>query len=165
MASGRGYLGKISAVVSANTGNYVRGLNESAKRTQAFASSITQDLRRASADDSKSISSILTPIQRMERALQNAASKRLAFRGFDGAIGTVKELQRAIDQLKSSPAEVDFIVRQGVNWFGQDLELKFEARNLLETEYEEFQERGGNKVFFNRYDAGVKFSASVSAKF
>jgi hypothetical protein len=69
------------------------------------------------------------------------------------------------DVIESPGIMVDFIVRQGVNWFGQDLELKFEARNLLETEYEEFQERGGNKVFFNRYDAGVKFSASVSAKF
>jgi outer membrane receptor protein involved in Fe transport len=69
------------------------------------------------------------------------------------------------DVIESPGIMVDFVVRQGVNWFGQDLELKFEARNLLETEYEEFQERGGNKVFFNRYDAGVKFSASVSAKF
>jgi outer membrane receptor protein involved in Fe transport len=69
------------------------------------------------------------------------------------------------DVVESPGFMVDFVVRQGVNWFGQDLELKFEARNLLETEYEEFQERGGNKVFINRYDAGVKFSASVSAKF
>ncbi len=69
------------------------------------------------------------------------------------------------DVIESPGINVDFVVRQGVSWFGQDLELKFEARNLLETEYEEFQERGGNKVFFNRYDSGVKFSASVSAKF
>ena len=69
------------------------------------------------------------------------------------------------DVIESPGINVDFVVRQGVSWFGQDLELKFEARNLLETEYEEFQERGGNKVFFNRYDSCVKFSASVSAKF
>jgi outer membrane receptor protein involved in Fe transport len=69
------------------------------------------------------------------------------------------------DVIESPGVNVDFVVRQGVNWFGQDLELKFEARNLLETEYQEFQERGGNKVFFNRYDSGVKFSASISASF
>jgi len=69
------------------------------------------------------------------------------------------------DVIESPGVNVDFVVRQGVNWFGQDLELKFEARNLLETEYEEFQERDGNKVFFNRYDSGVKFSASISASF
>jgi hypothetical protein len=69
------------------------------------------------------------------------------------------------DVVESPGINIDFVVRQGVNWFGQDLELKFEARNLLETEYEEFQERGGNKVLFNRYDSGVKFSASISASF
>jgi outer membrane receptor protein involved in Fe transport len=69
------------------------------------------------------------------------------------------------DVIESPGVNVDFVVRQGVNWFGQDLELKFEARNLLETEYQEFQERAGNKVFFNRYDSGVKFSASISASF
>jgi outer membrane receptor protein involved in Fe transport len=69
------------------------------------------------------------------------------------------------DVVESPGVNIDFVVRQGVNWFGQDLELKFEARNLLETEYQEFQERGGNKVFFNRYDSGVKFSASISASF
>jgi hypothetical protein len=69
------------------------------------------------------------------------------------------------DVVESPGVNVDFVVRQGVNWFGQDLELKFEARNLLETEYQEFQERAGNKVFFNRYDSGVKFSASISASF
>ena len=69
------------------------------------------------------------------------------------------------DVVESPGIMVDFVVRQGVRWFGQDLELKFEARNLLETKYEEFQERAGNKVFFNRYDSGVKLSASVSAKF
>jgi outer membrane receptor protein involved in Fe transport len=69
------------------------------------------------------------------------------------------------DVVESPGIMVDFVLRQGLNWFGQDLELKLEARNLLETKYEEFQERGGNKVFFNRYDAGVKFSASISAKF
>jgi outer membrane receptor protein involved in Fe transport len=69
------------------------------------------------------------------------------------------------DVVESPGIMVDFVLRQGLNWFGQDLELKLEARNLLETKYEEFQERGANKVFFNRYDAGVKFSASISAKF
>ncbi len=69
------------------------------------------------------------------------------------------------DVVESPGINVDFVIRQGVNWFGQDLELKFEARNLLETEYQEFQERSGNKVFFNRYDSGVKFSASISASF
>ena len=69
------------------------------------------------------------------------------------------------DVVESPGVMVDFVLRQGVKWFGQDLELKFEARNLLRTEYQEFQKRGPNKVFFNRYDSGVKFSASFSTSF
>ena len=49
--------------------------------------------------------------------------------------------------------------------FGQDLELKLEGRNLTRQRYSEFQERGGNKVYYNRYDVGANFSASVTARF
>ena len=69
------------------------------------------------------------------------------------------------DVIESPGVSVDFVARQGLELFGQELEFKFEARNLLRTNYEEFQERGGNRVFFNRHDAGVKFSVSVSASF
>lgn len=69
------------------------------------------------------------------------------------------------DVVESPGINIDFVVRQGLTLFGQDLELKFEARNLLRTRYEEFQRRGANTVYFNRYDTGVKLSASVSASF
>ena len=69
------------------------------------------------------------------------------------------------DVIESPGVSVDFVARQGLELFGQELEFKFEARNLLRTNYEEFQERGGNRVFFNRHHAGVKFSVSVSASF
>jgi hypothetical protein len=112
MATGRGYLGKISAVVAANTGDYVRKLNDSASRTKSFANEISGDLRRASSDINKSISSILTPLQRYERAIQNAAAQKLSFRGFDGAIATVEQLRKTIASLSDRPAEVEFVVRQ-----------------------------------------------------
>jgi hypothetical protein len=35
----------------------------------------------------------------------------------------------------------------------------------LRTEYSEYQERGPNRIYFNRYDRGVKFSASITASF
>lgn len=69
------------------------------------------------------------------------------------------------DVVESPGVNLDFVARQGVSWFGLDLELKFEARNLLSTQYKEFQQRGPNRVYFNRYDAGVRFSASVTASF
>jgi hypothetical protein len=107
----RGYLGKISAVVTANTGDYVRKLNDSAKTTANFARSIQSDLRQASSRVTASFKGVLTPIQQYERAIQNAASKKLKFSGFDGAIGTVQQLRRAIGQLQSE-ADISFVVRE-----------------------------------------------------
>lgn len=69
------------------------------------------------------------------------------------------------DIFESPGVTVDFVARQGIRIFGRDLELKFEARNLLQRDYREFQQRGGNRVYFNRYDVGVKWGASVSTSF
>jgi outer membrane receptor protein involved in Fe transport len=69
------------------------------------------------------------------------------------------------DVIESPGVSVDFVARQGLELFGREVEFKFEARNLLRSEYREFQRRGGNRVFFNRYDSGAKFSFSVSTSF
>jgi outer membrane receptor protein involved in Fe transport len=69
------------------------------------------------------------------------------------------------DIYESPGLSVDFIARQGLKLFGQDMELKFEARNLTGTNYEEFQERGPNRVYYNRYERGRSFSLSVSVNF
>jgi outer membrane receptor protein involved in Fe transport len=69
------------------------------------------------------------------------------------------------DIYESPGVSLDFVARQGATLFGQDVEFKFEARNLLRRDYREFQEREGNKVYFNRYDSGVKLSFSVSTSF
>jgi len=107
MASG--YLGKISAVVSANTGDYVRKLNESAKATTDFARGVQQSLKRASSDAQKSFQNILLPIQQFERALQNASSMKLSFRGFGGAVRTVNDLKARLASLKDS--DVNIVLR------------------------------------------------------
>lgn len=106
----RGYLGKISAVISANTGDYVRKLNESAKETAAFARTVQQTLGRASSEASKSLEGIYTPLQKVERALRAAASQKLAFRGFDGAIRDVQSLQSAIAKLTDKKT-IDLVVK------------------------------------------------------
>jgi len=69
------------------------------------------------------------------------------------------------DIYESPGVSVDFVARQGLRLSGQDLEFKFEVRNLLRTKYKEFQERDGNQVFFNRHDLGSKFSFSLSTSF
>jgi hypothetical protein len=60
---------------------------------------------------------------------------------------------------------VDFVARQGFDFMGKEMEFKFEARNLLRRDYREYQERGPNRIYFNRYDQGVKLSASITASF
>lgn len=69
------------------------------------------------------------------------------------------------DIFESPGLNVDFVARQGFTMFGREMEFKFEARNLTRNDYSEFQRRGGNTVYFNRYNIGTKFSASVSASF
>ena len=49
--------------------------------------------------------------------------------------------------------------------FQQEVEAKFEARNLLGRGYREFQERGGNVVYYNKYDVGTSFVASFTVNF
>ena len=69
------------------------------------------------------------------------------------------------DIYESPGISVDFVARQGFQFLGKGMEFKFEARNLLGREYSEYQERGPNRIYFNRYDRGVKLSASISASF
>ena len=60
---------------------------------------------------------------------------------------------------------VDFVLREGFTFFQQDIEAKFEARNIFGQGYEEFQERGGNIVYYNKYDVGTSFVASITVNF
>jgi outer membrane receptor protein involved in Fe transport len=69
------------------------------------------------------------------------------------------------DIYESPGFSVDFVARQGFDFMGKEMEFKFEARNLLRRDYREYQERGPNRIYFNRYDQGVKLSASITASF
>lgn len=68
--------------------------------------------------------------------------------------------------LREKPGiSLDFVARQGINLLNKEIELKFEARNLTGRNYEEVQEFGDNRIFFNRYKIGRSFSLSASLKF
>jgi outer membrane receptor protein involved in Fe transport len=69
------------------------------------------------------------------------------------------------DIFESPGLRVDFVAREGLALFGQDLEMKLEVRNIFGRGYKEFQERNGNTVYYNRYDVGTTFSASISVNF
>jgi outer membrane receptor protein involved in Fe transport len=70
-----------------------------------------------------------------------------------------------IDFIEEPGFRLDFVMRQGVTIGGLDLEMKFEARNLTNENYEEFQSFNGARVDRNSYDIGRSFSLGLSAKF
>jgi outer membrane receptor protein involved in Fe transport len=69
------------------------------------------------------------------------------------------------DIFESPGLRVDFVAREAFSLFATQLEAKLEVRNIFGEGYEEFQERGGNTVYYNRYDVGTTFSASVTMSF
>jgi TonB-dependent receptor len=69
------------------------------------------------------------------------------------------------DIYESPGLRVDFVARQALRLFNTDLEAKLEVRNIFGADYKEFQERGANVVYYNRYDVGTTFSASVTVSF
>src|SRR3546814_4827040 len=53
--------------------------------------------------------------------------------------------------LREKPGlSLDFVARQGLMLAGKEVELKFEARNLTGRNYQEVQESGDNRIYFNR---------------
>ncbi len=68
--------------------------------------------------------------------------------------------------IKEKPGiQLDFVAREGFTLGGKDAELKFEVRNLTNTKYQEFQESGANKIFYNRYKQGISASIGVELNF
>lgn len=86
--------------------------------------------------------------------LVNYASERSVARGRPGEP----------DLLFDPGVNLDFVYRKGFDAFGREMEFSFEARNLLGTDFEEFQEQV-NRVDINRYDRGTSFSVGLKASF
>ncbi len=83
------------------------------------------------------------------------ASDRVTSRGASGQ-----------PDIKEKPGfQLDFVAREGFTVWGKEAELKFEARNLTNTKYQEFQESGDNRIFYNRYKQGISASVGVEINF
>jgi hypothetical protein len=68
--------------------------------------------------------------------------------------------------IKEKPGiQLDFVAREGFMLGGKEAELKFEVRNLTNTKYQEFQQNGENKIFYNRYKQGISASIGVELNF
>ena len=87
--------------------------------------------------------------------LVNYASKRVTSRGPSGQP----------DIYEQPGVQIDLVARQGIKLFGVDAELKAAARNILATKYQEYQELDGNRIYYNRFDVGAKFSLGISVNF
>ena len=59
---------------------------------------------------------------------------------------------------------LDFTYRKGLNLFGRDVGFGVEVRNLLDTEYNEYQDQNGH-VTINNYKLGQSVSFSLSTQF
>jgi TonB-dependent receptor len=87
--------------------------------------------------------------------LVNFASERVTNRG----------AANQPDIIERPGITLDFVAREGLTIARREIEVKFEARNLLRKRYTEFQEFDGKKVFYNRYRVGTVFSLGASVKF
>jgi outer membrane receptor protein involved in Fe transport len=96
-----------------------------------------------------------TGLLSQQTILLSYASDRVTSRGAAG-----------LPDIYESPGlRVDVVLRQGLTFFQEEVEAKFEARNLLGKGYKEFQERDGNIVYYNKYDVGTSFVASITVNF
>ncbi|MGV3556222.1 MAG: TonB-dependent receptor domain-containing protein [Croceibacterium sp.] len=90
--------------------------------------------------------------------LLSYASDRVVSRGLNGTPPQPDVIERPGWQL-------DFVMREGISVFGQELEFKAEVRNILGTDHLEHQEADGNRLDINSYREGTSFGVSLSATF
>jgi outer membrane receptor protein involved in Fe transport len=88
----------------------------------------------------------------------NYVSERTTARGVGS--GTA----RAPDYVQEPGAFLDFVYRKDFTVKGRDLGFALELRNLLGTDFDEYQEKG-RKIHVNKYDLGQSASVSLTARF
>lgn len=94
------------------------------------------------------------------------ASERINARGingFDPATGQITVVQP--DYVQEPGTTVDLVLNKFFNLWDVDMEISFEARNILGAEYQEVQSYGGGTADVMRYDLGTSYMLSLSASF
>ena len=69
------------------------------------------------------------------------------------------------DIVEDPGLQLDFVARAGLDFAGQDVELKFEARNITGRDQFEYQSDGTNRIEINSYRRGRVFSLGASVEF
>jgi len=90
--------------------------------------------------------------------LVNYASDRVTNRG------PIQGSARQPDIIERPGVRLDIVARQGFDFYGREVELKLEARNVTTTPYREFQQAGDNRIDINRYDVGASYSLGLGVK-
>ncbi|OYY91396.1 MAG: TonB-dependent receptor [Sphingomonas sp. 28-66-16] len=60
---------------------------------------------------------------------------------------------------------LDFVARQGVKIAGINTEMKLEVRNITGTKYQEYQQNGANRIYYNLYNVGTTATFGLSVNF
>jgi outer membrane receptor protein involved in Fe transport len=89
----------------------------------------------------------------------NYVSERITARGA-GAAGN-----REPDYIQEPGVFLDFVYRKDFTVVDRDIGLALEFRNLLNTDYDEFQEFGSDRIRVNKYELGRSASVSLTARF
>jgi len=68
--------------------------------------------------------------------------------------------------IKERPGfRLDFVMREGVKILGAETEVKLEIRNITGAKYQEFQQSGANRIYYNLYNVGTTISLGVGLTF
>jgi TonB-dependent receptor len=68
--------------------------------------------------------------------------------------------------IKEKPGiQLDFVAREGLEFGKLKAEAKFEVRNITGTKYQEFQENGPNRIFYNLYRPGTSATFGLTFNF
>ena len=99
-----GYLGKISAIVSANTADFDSKLSRSAAEVKKFAGSMQGTLTSAQSSAGAALRGIYTDAQKVQRTLTAVSTQKLSFKGYEGpdrqaAVERMKALYSATEQV------------------------------------------------------------------
>ena len=93
-----GYIGKISAVVTANTSDLSRKLAGSVKDVTAFATQLDSSFKRSSASAERSIERIFTPLQQLERRLKTGLELNLRTGSEAAAIRAITQVAEQLNR-------------------------------------------------------------------
>lgn len=111
----RGYLGKISAIVTANTDDFSRRLSGAARDADKWANSVQRSFNTASTNARTAFDNIFTPLQKVQRALEGVQriNPQVNTRGVEALVlaaeqlakplsGAVKQFSQLGDGIQSS---------------------------------------------------------------